>query len=308
MAKLRFLYSPMEGGKSAMLLIEAHNFEKRNIGFLCMKPSIDNRENIDKIYSRIGIKRECITIDPDDNIFNIVNDIIALIDKANELCTLIGNMKQADTKAKSTKKGFLTAFDYALLLDDISVKDIIKIDSMVNYSEGITEVYKKVDNCIFGATFETCPKELVPIKMQELVHKYNTEWALDIPAFDFDMDFDTPEEKEQAKEAYIRAFYEREAKFHIEFERIHPFEDGNGRTGRIITNAHLLHNNLAPIIITSSMKNIYLNCISNRDYQTLGNLFRMLASVTTSQLIAYYRKVKGISPDDIGGKRGKPNK
>lgn len=52
-------------------------------------------------------------------------------------------MKQADMKAKSTKKGFLTAFDYALLLDDISVKDIIKIDSMVNYSEGITEGYKK---------------------------------------------------------------------------------------------------------------------------------------------------------------------
>lgn len=60
--------------------------------------------------------------------------------------------------------------------------------------------------------------------------------------------------KEEAKETYIRAFYEREAKFHIEFERIHPFEDGNGRTGRIITNAHLLHNNFAPIIITSSMK------------------------------------------------------
>ena len=143
-----------------------------------------------------------------------------------------------------------------------------------------------------------------------IINRENIPWLIEYTgaAFDFDMDFDTPEEKEQAKEAYIRAFYEREAKFHIEFERIHPFEDGNGRTGRIITNAHLLHNNLAPIIITSSMKNIYLNCISNRDYQTLGNLFRMLASVTTSQLIAYYRKVKGISPDDIGGKRGKPNK
>lgn len=179
---------------------------------------------------------------------------------------------------------------------------------MVNYNEGISEGYKKVDNCIFGAEFKPCSKELVPIKMQELVHKYNTEWALDIPAFDFDMDFNTAEEKENAKEAYLRAFYEREAKFHIEFERIHPFEDGNGRTGRIITNAHLLHNHLAPVIITSSMKSIYLKCINDRDYQTLGNLFRMLASVTISQLIAYYRKVKGISPDDIGGKRGKPNK
>lgn len=231
-----------------------------------------------------------------------------LIDKTRELCQLVTNMSTADMKAKSTKKGFLAAFDYALVLDDITVKDIIRIDSMVNYNEGISEGYKKVDNCIFGAEFKPCSKELVPIKMQELVHKYNTEWALDIPAFDFDMDFNTAEEKENAKEAYLRAFYEREAKFHIEFERIHPFEDGNGRTGRIITNAHLLHNHLAPVIITSSMKSIYLKCINDRDYQTLGNLFRMLASVTTSQLIAYYRKVKGISPDDIGGKRGKPNK
>lgn len=231
-----------------------------------------------------------------------------LIDKTRELCLLVSNMSMADVKAKSTKKGFLTAFDYALLLDDISVKDIIKIDSMVNYNEGIKEGFKKVDNCIFGADFKTCSKELVPVRMQELMHKYNTEWALDIPVFSFDMDFDTPEEKERAKEAYLKAFYEREAKFHIEFERIHPFEDGNGRTGRIITNAHLLHNDLAPIIITSSMKSIYLKCISDRDYSTLGNLFRMLASVTTSQLIAYYRKVKGISPDDIGDRRGKPNK
>lgn len=231
-----------------------------------------------------------------------------LIDKTYELCNLVTNLNTADSKAKSTKKGFLTAFDYALLLDDITIKDIIKIDSMVNYSEGLTEGYKKVDNCIFGATFETCPKALVPSRMQELVHKYNTQWALDIPPFDFDMDFDTPEEKEKAKEAYLRAFYEREAKFHIEFERIHPFEDGNGRTGRIITNAHLLHNNLPPIIITSPMKDMYLKCISDQNYQQLGIFFRVLASVTLSQLIAYYRKIKKISPDDIGGKRGKSNK
>ena len=175
---------------------------------------------------------------------------------------------------------------------------------MVNYNEGLTDGYKKVNNRIVGATFDTCPKELVPVKMQELIHKYNTEWALDIPAFDFDMDFSSAEEKDKAKEAYLQAFYEREAKFHIEFERIHPFEDGNGRTGRIITNAHLLNNNLAPIIISSPMKEIYLKCISDKDYQTLGNLFRMIASLTTSQIIAQYRKVRKMSPDEIGSLRG----
>lgn len=83
MPKLYFIQSPMNGSKSALLLMKAHSFEERGIPFICVKPSIDNREGVDFIYSRIGIKRECITIDPDDNIFNIVNDIIALIDKAN---------------------------------------------------------------------------------------------------------------------------------------------------------------------------------------------------------------------------------
>ena len=76
-SKLYFKFSPMEAGKSAMLLIEAYNFEKRNIGILCMKPSLDNRENSEKIYSRIGIEKDCFSILPDYNIFNIVKNIIS---------------------------------------------------------------------------------------------------------------------------------------------------------------------------------------------------------------------------------------
>lgn len=74
--KLYFQHAPMESGKSAMLLIEAYNFEKRNIGFLCLKPSIDNRENKHKICSRIGIEKDCLTIYPDYDIFKIVKDKI----------------------------------------------------------------------------------------------------------------------------------------------------------------------------------------------------------------------------------------
>ena len=74
---LVYCYASMEAGKSAMLLIEAHNFEKRGIGVLCMKPSIDNRESIDKISSRIGIEKDCFTIYPYYDIYKIVKKMVS---------------------------------------------------------------------------------------------------------------------------------------------------------------------------------------------------------------------------------------
>lgn len=41
---------------------------------------------------------------------------------------------------------------------------------------------------------------------------------------------------------------------HLEFERIHPFVDGNGRTGRLLLNQHLVNNGLLPIIIEPKSK------------------------------------------------------
>lgn len=75
--KLRFVYGPMESAKSALLLIEAYNFEKRGIGFLCMKPSIDNRENTEAICSRIGIQRECFSISKNYDIYKIIKEMVS---------------------------------------------------------------------------------------------------------------------------------------------------------------------------------------------------------------------------------------
>ena len=76
MAKLYFIQSPMNGSKSAMLLMKAHSFEERDIAFICIKPTIDNRDGVDVISSRVGIKRECITIEPDENVYSLIKECI----------------------------------------------------------------------------------------------------------------------------------------------------------------------------------------------------------------------------------------
>lgn len=76
MAKLYFTYSPMNSGKSMMLIASAHSFKERNIPFLCLKPSIDNRNGENVIHSRALGDKECIVIHHDTNIYEAINKLI----------------------------------------------------------------------------------------------------------------------------------------------------------------------------------------------------------------------------------------
>lgn len=53
--------------------------------------------------------------------------------------------------------------------------------------------------------------------------------------------------------------------FHYNFEKIHPFADGNGRIGRIIMFKECLKNNIMPFIILDKNKNFYLRGL--KEYQ-----------------------------------------
>ena len=74
MAKFYFIFAPMCTGKSALLLMKAHSFIENNIPILCIKPSIDTRDGKDVIKSRLGIEMNCVSIDNDDNIYNILEN------------------------------------------------------------------------------------------------------------------------------------------------------------------------------------------------------------------------------------------
>lgn len=71
MAQLFFKYSTMNAGKSTELIKVAYNYEERGKRVLVFTPSIDERDGVGIIKSRIGLQREAIPVDEDTNILQL---------------------------------------------------------------------------------------------------------------------------------------------------------------------------------------------------------------------------------------------
>ena len=72
------------------------------------------------------------------------------------------------------------------------------------------------------------------------------------------------------------------AELHILFERIHPFIDGNGRTGRLLLNLELLKHDYLPINIKFRDRALYLSCF--KDYALTNNANKFIEIVADYQL------------------------
>lgn len=201
--------------------------------------------------------------------------------KVEQLFRITYEYRQAEENATNMKKDHLDAFDYAMKLSKIGIPEIIRINSIVNNSRPEKEEgFKNTNNMIRGANFNVSDKCSVPVEMQKLLADYNNDFDLEI------LDYNDPKISTHERRARILKIFQKEALFHIRFEKIHPFADGNGRTGRIIMIKHLLDYGLAPVLITGVMSEQYKRYIEKNDYQGLAEMMFASSSQELSDWIS----------------------
>lgn len=139
--------------------------------------------------------------------------------------------------------GYKRAFDYlysAVKIDILISEEFIKkLHEYVLRGDEDAGQYRKIQNYVgdmFNVKYTPCPPSEVPEKMRNYVEELRRDLEKNSKI------------KEQAKPAWAELFYNL-AKHHIEFEKIHPFVDGNGRTGRLLLTYEMIYFGLLPVDI-----------------------------------------------------------
>lgn len=200
-------------------------------------------------------------------------DKVATFHNLEKFIFIVSQREIAYKKAYNMQKDNLDAFDYAMKLPHLCLSDVIDINSIVTKSDPNREIgFKKTNNAIIGSSFSTCDKKNVQMELEKLFHDYQENFGMEIK------DFRDPNLLNSERNKILYDIFYKEARFHIIFERIHPFHDGNGRTGRILMNHHLLKQGVAPVLITDVMSDEYKSYINHYDVEGLAKLLQSSSS------------------------------
>ncbi len=131
----------------------------------------------------------------------------------------------------------------------INTKNIVLLHKMLVHNTGVNSGYKTLPNFLLGRNVKTTAPEKVVLEIEKLVAWQDTKKTHPL---------------------------ELAAGFHGKFEKIHPFEDGNGRVGRLLINLLLLRNGYPPLIIRKSQRLAYFKALAAFDNGNKDLLVRFI--------------------------------
>lgn len=150
--------------------------------------------------------------------------------------------------------GHFLMFNHMLKTIDYPLTSVLIKEFHYNLKSGVFEdklngyaigEYKIRPN-IAGTETTTLPDD-VPKMMEELLNEYHNS----------------------------KCSIEEIARFHEKFEKIHPFQDGNGRVGRLLIFRELLVNDITPLIIADNDRMKYLDAIRSAHRGSLDLLVEL---------------------------------
>ena len=221
-----------------------------------LKGSIYHRTQIDLTYNSNHIEGSRLTHDQTRYIFE--TNTIGVTDdgvKVDDIIETVNHFRCIDFIIEHTmdkiSEGFIKELHFILKTSTTdSNKDWFAVGD-----------YKRLPNEVGG--IETSLPECVAADIKQLLKAYNAKKQ---KSFDDLLDF------------------------HHRFEQIHPFQDGNGRVGRLILFKECLANNIVPFIITDELKMFYYRGLQN--WPNIKGFLRDTCLTAQDQyklLLDYYR-------------------
>ena len=170
--------------------------------------------------------------------------------------------------------------------DELSKETLLLLHQMLlgNIDESIAGRLRKKGEYVRIGTFIAIAPEHVERMLEEVLIEYSSN--------------------------HISYFVDKISRFHLQFETIHPFNDGNGRIGRVLINYQLYKLGFPGIIIRDKEKTAYYRSFGeyrdDKQTKTIERIISLALMEALHKRIAYLKGSKIIEASEYAAKQKKP--